>query len=490
MSGRTTRFGLSIFGAGIPGNITEDGGKYSSLDRQVIDRVLNSLEIHNHSGGARLMDPDAAPLLSLDSTTGALAAGTTFFYRVSFVDQFGLETAASAEMSITTPAPISPPGAPSMTGAALGGGDDNPGVRTGITYYALTAIASGNETNLGDPGIITVFADAPSITVNFPSLQDGVTQYGVWRKGPNEAGYTRIATVTAVDDGTYVDEGQVSPATNPLDPSIQPNAINLTNSTNTVTVTTPDVATVTADPSEVKRWRIYRSRTSGVYSSTSLLADVVTTVNPDGTGGLLSTFLDDGSVTPSTGAPLNISQTLTPSPLLGAQFYNSVGDLPDTANLPEGAEVVVLTPGVGTYRVISGSWVQTSGISSSLYLQSAEGKNFLLGVEEDGTLYTELLVPTTPTSVVATASATVSGEIDLAWDFTPAPYAKPVTNYTITATPTGDAALTPVTTTDASTVYSYTGLTPAQAYTFTVIANSSEGASAASAASNSATAPA
>src|SRR4051794_36955522 len=99
----TARFGLTL------------GDSLSDHDKAVIDAVLAALELHDHRGGERLLDPSGPLVGVLSDTGGALAAGVTYFYRLSYIDRFGLETAGSAEISLTTIAGLSSPSSPLLT---------------------------------------------------------------------------------------------------------------------------------------------------------------------------------------------------------------------------------------------------------------------------------------------------------------------------------------------------------------------------------------
>ena len=311
---QTQRFGLSHFGLGVDGSFTENGGKHTGRDRRVIDRILAAFEGHRHEGGQRLLDPEDPPTLTLDTTQGALRAGTTYYYRTSFIDQYGLETAASGETAVATFAPVSEPGPPSLNAISGGSLDD------GLYYYAFTGWSEGNETILSTPQAISI-SDWKTVEVFVAStLSAGTDQVSVWRQGPLESGFTRLVTVPIGEDDhpeepgdalhpLFVDDGSIPSDPCPCDPLQQPPTQNLTNATNAVEVEVPPL------PERAFRWRIYRTRQSGVYNAASLVAEVVETDEPEG-GALVTTYLDLGEPL-SPGQPLEASQTLTPSRLMG-----------------------------------------------------------------------------------------------------------------------------------------------------------------------------
>lgn len=114
MARYTDRYGLSYFGGAVPGNITEDGNKFTLFDPQLLDRLLGAMEDHDHSGGEQLLDPADAPTAALSEVGGHLPPGRTFFYAITFLDRFGLETVPSDAVDVITPAPVRPPASPAL----------------------------------------------------------------------------------------------------------------------------------------------------------------------------------------------------------------------------------------------------------------------------------------------------------------------------------------------------------------------------------------
>lgn len=312
MAGHTPDYGLNYFGPGVPGSITDDGGKFTLEDRLLISRLLKALEGHNHKGGDRLADPTGSPAVTLDTLAGQLSGGLNVYYRVSYVDQYGLETAASPEVYIPTPTPLSAPAFPVLTAEALDPASTAPGLGAGTYTFALTAMSGTGETPLGVPASLTLDGSLPSVQLSLPVPQDTQDNWGVWRRGPGETYFSKIDSLPVASE-TYVDDGSAPADPQASDPSHMPPTINLTSATNQITVAVPDPGLVSADPSTVAKWRIYRTFTSGSYAASSLLAEIVQTANQDGTGGLATEFVDDGSLPLTTGQPLDISQTLTPS---------------------------------------------------------------------------------------------------------------------------------------------------------------------------------
>lgn len=307
----TVRFGLTL------------DDELTDHDKRVIDAVLAALEIHDHSGGTRLTDPTAAPDLTLDTTAGSLLGGTTYYYRLAYRDRAGLETAASAESSITTPTQVDVPSAPAVE--SIAGGTLSPGP----TYYALSAVTANGETQLSSPALITI-SDWNTVNVDGtdPFYDPAITAYNVWRQGPMSAGFTKIGQITD-PSVTFVDDGSVPDDLCACDPANLPPSVNLTSSTNQITVSVPVADQgLLAEAGLATSWVVYRSTSSGVYDTDSMVAQVTATVNVDGTGGIVVTFIDDGTTAPLDGAPLDNSQTLLPSrDVAGASTGSGAGAL-------------------------------------------------------------------------------------------------------------------------------------------------------------------
>ena len=367
----TKRFGLDKFGGAEGGNLSDDAFKFSTRDRDVIDAVLAAFEGHDHSGGDRLTDPDAAPTLATLTTGGALAGGRTYYYRVSLIDQYGLETAASPEAAIATPGPVAAPGAPTLASQATGGS-----LSTGVYQYALTAVAGAYETQLGSVAVLTLMADRDSIMLTMPALPAGADSFGVWRQGPNDAGFTKIGTTTAV---SILDDGSVPSNPNPCNPDNLPPQENRTNATNIVTVTAPTL------PAGTKKWRIYRTTSSGAYGGDSLVAEVS---ELDAGGALVTEYIDEGA-TLLPGSPLDVSTTLTPT----AQVVAGTG----------GSDVILLeAPDTSVWRITATreGAVQTrptdvpAGYAPSGFIVfDANGATWRVTVGNDGGLVTTQAAP-------------------------------------------------------------------------------------------------
>ena len=345
MAGLTPRFGWNFFGGNTEGAITDDGGKFTGLDRLDMDKILAAIEVHDyHAHAATDTTADAPTLQRL--TTGVLEGGTTYFYKVSLVDQNGMEGEASTEVSISTPDVLTAPQAPS--GVVLDTGT-NPG--NGVYYYALTLIRGSEESTLGDIETVTVLAGDGSVELTMPTVTEtDATSFRIWRMGTNESGYTRV-TVVPVSTTTWIDDGTVPSDPCPTDPDNQPPSANAGADVYSVQITLP--AETIARLAGASAWRIYRTEVSGSYAADSLVHEVVErTDDLDPTTPLLTTWLDDGDEL-LTGTPKAVSQSLSLRPFT----FESAGTLPDAVGYPENYPLIV----DGTLYVKIGDWTAVTG---------------------------------------------------------------------------------------------------------------------------------
>lgn len=390
----TVRFGLTL------------DDQLTDHDKRVIDAVLASLEIHDHKGGTRLGDPTAEPTLELDTTTGSLRGGTTYYYRLAYRDRFGLETAASAESSITTPAQVDVPAAPAVetvAGGALG---------AGATYYALSAVTAAGETALSSPALITI-TDWNTVNVSGtdPFYDASITAYNVWRQGPSSAGFTKIGQIT--DPSTpFVDDGSVPDDLCACDPANLPPSVNLTSSTNQVTVTVPVADQgLLAEDGLARSWVVYRSTTSGVYDESSLVAQVTQTVNEDGTGGIVVSFVDDGTTAPLEGAPLDNSQTLMPSRELAAGGGSGAGAL--QLRQTDAASMWALSADLDGSLVTDPSLIPLA--AGDVFLVDSGNVQWKLTVDSDGSLRTTAGTATSDDLVMPDGALIATIDSTFAW---------------------------------------------------------------------------
>lgn len=302
---KTQHFGLNHFGA--EGRLSDEGHKFTSRDRILLDAILHSIATHDHrpvsAGGGVLAGPPAGIYLELvvSTTGGTLPAGRDYYYKFSYVDANGNETEASSALLVSTPDLITPPETQNLTTATTGGS-----LAPGTYKYALAFYqAAGGVTTAPNLSSISIpfGTGTNTVTIPLPTLPDDADGWKIYRKGPGDLEYWLLDTVAA-GPLEYVDDGSISPDCTQKRP-----LANSTNSTNSVTIDLP--------PSElpldtrIVAWRIYRTQTPGAYPVNSLVATVVETTT-EGGADLVTTYVDEGSAL-SLGVPLG-QTAIPPSP--------------------------------------------------------------------------------------------------------------------------------------------------------------------------------
>lgn len=345
MAGQTPRFNLNFFGGDTPGDFDDDTDKYTGEDRLTIDRLLAALENHDHHLTTSIAEPSEELHLDVVPGGGTLAGGETYHYVVSYVDKDGLETVAGPEASIDTPDLLATPD--DAQGETVTGGSLAPGQY----YFALSALGdNGEESALGDPSAVTVLNDAErSVLLTLPDLGDA-NRLQIWRQKDDDPGWTRVGTSITT---TFTDDGSV-PAGLFGDPD---NEVPLTptgSDTNAITIALTGQDLI--DVQLVSSWRIYRSEVSGVYSSESLVHEVVEHASDlDPTTALLSTWTDDGDAL-LTGSPKIFTQTLNIPPFT----FEAATPLPDAAGYPDYYPIVD-TSSSALYMAKTGAWQPLAG---------------------------------------------------------------------------------------------------------------------------------
>lgn len=343
MAGQTPRFGFNFFGGDTAGNFSDDDDKFTGEDRLGLDRILTAFEGHTHRVTEELVPP--AEDLDLEhGSGGALDAGVTYFYVISFVNDDGLETAAGPESSHSLPDVLPIPGE-----AQAETGDTSGTLHAGTYYYALSGLRGDEESPLSDPVAVTVLADETMVTLTLPELGDA-TSFQVWRMSDSTSGYTRIGTssgATFVDDGSVPDGIYGDPANIPPTSNTGIDAYNIT-----ITLTGDDLINVT----KASSWRIYRSEVSGAYSAASLVHEVVEHINDlDPSTALMTSWEDDGDAQ-LTGSPKLISQEVHVAPFT----FDSGTPLPDASGYPENYPIVESSTGILNLNRAS-VWTPISG---------------------------------------------------------------------------------------------------------------------------------
>lgn len=271
MAQYTDHYGLKKLGQGE--SLSDDSYKFVLADRDTIDLLLYiGAEGHHHvGGGATVGAPTAAPNVQLVSTSGTIPAGRRVYYKYTYLNPSGVETTASPEVFVDTPAQVASPAAPTLSFATTGGT-----LNPGNYYYVLSAYTSTPtfETPATNPELIFVSGSVATnaITVTLPALPTGADGFNVYRQAPGGPGYFFVGSVAM---GT--------PVTTWTDTGFAPNCdrtrptVNTTKQTNSVILTLPG-ATPSLQPGY--SWRIYRTLVTNDYNN-SLLATVTAVTYTD-----------------------------------------------------------------------------------------------------------------------------------------------------------------------------------------------------------------
>lgn len=264
MAQYTDHYGLKKLGQGE--SLADDSYKFVLADRDTIDLLLYlGAEGHHHVGGGSTVGaPTAAPNVQLVTTSGTIQAGRRVYYRYTFLNPSGVETTASPEVFVDTPAQVAAPTAPTLSFATTGG-TLNPG-----NYYYVLSVYTGTptfETPAVNPELIFVSGSVATntITLTLPTLPSGANGFNVYRQAPGGPGYFFVASIDmSTPVTTWTDTG-VAPNCDRTRPTV-----NTTKQTNSVILTLPG-ATPSLQPGY--SWRIYRTFVSGDYGN-SLLATI------------------------------------------------------------------------------------------------------------------------------------------------------------------------------------------------------------------------
>lgn len=296
MAGSTSHYGLQRLTRGE--SFSLNGYKYTNADREQIDQLLYlGAEGHHHTGAASISEePESPPTLTLLTSGGTIPAGTRVYYKFTYVDLSGNESAGSTEAFVDTPAAVDEPGAPSLA-TSVSGGTHLPG----NYYYVLTAYTTSitQETLALNPAYITVPAgsNTNTITLTMPTKPTGATGFNIYRRAPGGAQYLYLASTTGT---SYTDNNSVEEDCNRTLPRR-----NTTNSQNAVSVSLPG-ATPTSP--EGLTWKVYRTYVTNNWDSSFLHWVVEETF--EGSGVILSSYEDVGNGT-TPGKPPSITQFTT-----------------------------------------------------------------------------------------------------------------------------------------------------------------------------------
>lgn len=333
MPTQTQNYHLEKLAAGEP--FSSDGQKYTTTDRDLMDRLLKQgAESHHHTGiTAASLNPTTLPSVGLSLTGGALPGGSTAFYAYTWVDPNGLETAPSPAASVSLPAPVATPSAPSLTSSGSAGT-----LVAGAYLYLVTAY-TGSSTSETLPSLAATITTAVTgeIIVHFPTLPSGASGWNVYRFAPGGDSFLFMVTVPVTSGlpTTWTDDGSVGANCNRFPPSA-----NTTNSTSSVLVTLP--VPIPAGYT----WNLFRTFDNSNWSN-SLLASIVTTA---------TTYTDVGAATSGFQPPPTSQLIGTPTKVLLTNGAEVQGVLPAT-NIASAYALEFSYPGTLAITTGVSTWV-------------------------------------------------------------------------------------------------------------------------------------
>lgn len=344
MSGSTNNYGFDRLGAG--DEFSDRGYKFTDADRQYMDRLIYmGAEGHHHTGADALVnDPAGQPTLNLFEIGGAIPAGTRVYYKYSWVDVQGFESAASPEGFVDTPQPVLEPSSPTVIHSSAGGT-----LLPGVYYYILSAYTNVNtsETKATAPTYLTIPIGTTTnqVALTLPTLPAGADGFNVYVKKPGQVRYNYLTSVdmtVATPPTTFTDDGSIEEDCNRTIP-----VRNSTHGTNSVIIVVPTVPAGST-------WKVYRTYVSGQYEN-SLLAHVVEETFE--TSGIITTQYEDLGTATGEGLPLSASQSIgSPEKVLLTDAAEVQGTLP-MGRVAHPVEVTFFWPGALQEAIGTMVWV-------------------------------------------------------------------------------------------------------------------------------------
>lgn len=308
------------------------GEDFSTNDYAFTGRNIKSIdqklylgaEAHHHDGvDSAIPDPVTSLGVELIAGGGNIPGGRTMRYKYTWVDQYGQETAASPEITVTTPSPIAAPTMPTVSFAA--GGTLLPG----NYFYALSAWKDANtmESQTGGRAYtsLTFTSGNRTAVIGFPTLPAGADGFNIYRRSPGSSKFQFLASVDmsiATPPTEYEDDGTVEEDCNRTTPGR-----NSTSTSNSIRVTLPGATPVVPDG---LTWKVYRTYTINDWDS-SLLQWVVEETS-EGSGIITTTILDVGGPTSESSPPIQSEIVGSPEKVILTDGAEVQGTLPPALN--------------------------------------------------------------------------------------------------------------------------------------------------------------
>lgn len=317
--------------------LNDDGSKFGTTDRDVMDREIYRGATHHHTGAVSTVVAPIAPALQMSATPGNLLPSTRYYYKITYINGAGDESLASPESYIDTPAPVASPSAPVVVTSGAGGL-----LASGNYFYALSAYSpdATRETIAGTPTMVTTGAGSTNKnTVTLPTLPAGAIGFNLYRLVPSGIGYFLLATIPmniTTPPSTYVDTGSAIASAERTLP--------ISNTTNSHLAISVSIGGTTPTVPPGMLWRIYRTAVQFNYA-----VSLITTIT-DGT----PTYLDLGAGA-STGSPPVQSGTTAPDKVRLTDAAEIQGVLPP-ANFVRKEVIQFRFPGPLTAQLGPETW--------------------------------------------------------------------------------------------------------------------------------------
>lgn len=339
-------------------SLSEDNFAFQNADPLILDYLTRVGAVtHRHDGHAALADPLDAPGLTTDPAGGTIPAETVIYAAYSLVDANGGETLATPVAMVTTQQGLAvPDDSPVLVPDALAGT-----LLAGSYSYAITVTdGSGGESGLGPSTTIVIQPGSPTNEIVVSGLAaivtaNGGTGYRLWRSV--NGGDWNLVNVGVTD--TVTDDGSLCPNCNVTPPD---GTTNLTNATNTVTITVPLAAS-----SDAVAYRVYVSE-DPLLGSPALVGQYA--VTPAALDPIVLTTLDallDGTPPPRSLALPGASPVDARTEVSNLRWLYPVADdaerdaLPGTTDVFAGSVVLTLSDGALNTYDETGVWHKAGG---------------------------------------------------------------------------------------------------------------------------------
>lgn len=212
MSSLTPHYGFRRLTQG--DSLSMNGYQFTDSDRLLLDKLLNlALEEHKHTGSSIGSDAPTDGLdLNYEDSGGFMPPSVEVKYVYTLVDDNGLESPPSPEVSFTTPAAMTPPDAPSTSV------EDGGLLQTGVWLYVLTAWRGPNTNETLAQNYASANVPSPGngkVTLELPELPSTAEGFNVYRRSPNSGRYLFLKSINMdvatpptvfVDDGTLAED--------------------------------------------------------------------------------------------------------------------------------------------------------------------------------------------------------------------------------------------------------------------------------------------